>query len=422
MKEFDKVIGYESVKRELEQLSDVLKNNEKYARLGVEMPHGLMLHGEPGLGKTTMANCFIEALGWNTFLCRKSKADGDFVKEIERTFERASRQAPAVVFLDDLDKFANDDECHTDSEEYVAVQSCIDGVRGDHVFVLATANSIRKFPKSLLRSGRFDKLIQIDAPRGKDAEDIIGYYLSRKKFVSDIDTHAVARILEGKSCADLEAVVNEAGIAAGFAGKTSIGMEEIVKACLRVIFNAPEGENGYSPEAAMRIAYHEAGHAVVAEVLEEGSVNLLTVCMHDSRTGGIASVSQSPDYFTSINYMESRILSLLGGKAATELVFGEVDTGATSDLGRAHEIATRLVGGYASRGFSNLVSDESWHHAEDLRDAAVAVEMERYYLHAKKILTENRAFLDALAKKLFEKKALLGSEVRKIKAASQEAA
>ncbi len=422
MKEFESVIGYESVKKELERLCDVLKNNEKYARLGVEMPHGLMLYGEPGVGKTTMANCFIAALGWKVFLCRKAKSDGEFVDEIKKTFEDAKAQAPSVVFLDDLDKFANDDENHTNSEEYVTVQSCIDGVRGKGVFVLATANNTRNFPKSLLRSGRFDTVIEIDTPDGKDAEKIIAHYLSQKKFVADVDTEAIAHILEGKSCADLERVVNEAGIFAGFAGKETIDMDSIVRACMRVIFNAPEDEERYSLSAQKRIAYHEAGHAVIAEVLEEGSVNLASVCMHDSRTGGIASVSQSPDYFTSTTYMESRVLSLLGGRAATELVFGEIDTGASSDLHRAFDIVARLVDDYAGRGFAQYTMGDCGHHVTDSKDGAIRLEMERYYFRAKKILVENKAFLDALAEALFEKKTLLGAEIRKIKAASKEAA
>ena len=422
MKEFESVIGYESVKSELERLSDVLKNNEKYARLGVEMPHGLMLYGEPGVGKTTMANCFIAALGWKVFLCRKAKADGEFVDEIKKTFEEAKAQVPSVVFLDDLDKFANDDEDHTNSEEFVTVQSCIDGARGTGVFVLATANDTRHFPRSLLRSGRFDTVIEIDTPGGKDAEKIIAHYLSQKKFVADVDTEAIARILEGRSCADLERVVNEAGIFAGFAGKKIIDMDSIVRACMRVIFNAPENGERYSLSAQRRIAYHEAGHAVIAEVLEGGSVNLVSVCMHDSRTGGIASVSQSPDYFTSTSYMENRILSLLGGRAATELVFGEIDTGASSDLHRACDIAMRLVDDYAGMGFAQHMTNDSGNRVADTRDSAVALEMERYYFRAKKILVENRAFLDALAAALLEKKTLLGTEIRKIKAAMEEAA
>ena len=422
MKEFNGVIGYKGIKKELELLCDVLKNSEKYARFGVEMPHGLLLYGEPGLGKTTMANCFAYALGWTVFLCRKNKSDGYFIDEIKRTYEDAKKSTPAIVFLDDLDKFANDDEAHVNSEEFVTVQSCIDDARSKNVFTLATANDITNFPKSLLRVGRFDKVYEIEAPRGKDAEDIIAYYLSKKNFVGDVDTKAIAAILDGCSCAELETVINEAGICAGFDGREKIEMNDIVRACLHIIFHAPEDISQYSPAAQKRIAYHEAGHAVVSEILEEGSINLISVCTHSGRKGGVASSSTSPDYFTSTGYMENRVISLLGGRAATEIVYGEIDTGASNDLKRAFDIVGRLISINACRGFAQYVTNDSCDRVIEQKNSAVMFEMERYYLLAKKIIADNRAFLDNLAAALAERKTLLGEEVRKIKATAKQGA
>ena len=130
MNAFDKVIGYSYEKRELEKISDTLKNRETYRKLGVSSPKGLLLFGEPGLGKTLMANCLIEASGRTAYTCRKTEPNGEFIKVIKDTFKRAVENAPAIVFMDDMDKFANDDNRHRDSEEYVTVQSCIDGIRG----------------------------------------------------------------------------------------------------------------------------------------------------------------------------------------------------------------------------------------------------------------------------------------------------
>lgn len=130
MKDFDRIIGYSSVKRELEQIADVLRNPSVYAAMGVRAPQGLLLHGEPGMRKTLMATCLIEASGLKSFVCRKDKPDGDFVNAIKDTFDKAAKNTPCVVLLDDLDKFANGDERHKDAEEYVSVQSCIDMVKG----------------------------------------------------------------------------------------------------------------------------------------------------------------------------------------------------------------------------------------------------------------------------------------------------
>ena len=415
MKEFETVIGYASVKTELERICDVLKNPEKYARLGVNPPSGLLLHGDPGVGKTTMAKCFIAACGMKSFTCRKSKSNGDFVNEITQTFEEAKQAAPAIVFLDDMDKYANGDDMHRNSEEYVTVQSCIDGVKGTGVFVLATANNLRHLPDSLLRAGRFDKIIEVKTPSGKEAEDIIAYYLGQKRALADVSVGEIAKILNGKSCADLETVINEAGIYAGFAGRDAIEMDDIIRACMRVIFNAPEGLEGYSDEVVEKIAYHEAGHAVVAEILEPGSVNIVSVCTHTGRTGGIASLAQSPDYFTSMHYMENRVRCLLGGKAATEVRYGEADVGANSDLERAFDIVERFVDHYCASGFDRWTMSETSNATLERKERHIYAYMERYYAETRKILIQNREFLDKLAAALVEKKTIIARDIRAIK-------
>lgn len=419
MKEFEAVIGYESVKTELERICDVLTQTSKYARLGVTLPSGLLLHGKPGVGKTTMAKCFIRACGRKAFTCRKVKPDGDFVNEIVRTFEEAMRSAPAIVFLDDMDKFANDDDIHRNSEEYVTVQSCIDDAKKMDVFVLATANSLKNLPDSLLRSGRFDKIIEVRNPTLKEAEEIIAYYLKQKQFVAELNAGEIARILEGKSCADLETVINEAGIYAGFAGRRMIDMDDIIRACMRVIFKAPESLDGYSDEVVERIAYHEAGHAVVAEILEPESVNIVSVCMHDSYTGGITSFSRAEDYFFFKRYMENNVRCLLAGKAATEVKYGEVDVGANNDLRRVFNLVEDFVDGYCSTSFDRFETRTTTVATAQRKEMQVVSEIERYYAEARKILIENREFLDRLAAALAEKKTVIARDIRAIKASCQ---
>ena len=173
MNAFDRVIGYEGLKKELMQVSDGLKNTEVYEKLGVKPPRGLMLYGDPGVGKSLMAFCLIEASGRKAFVCRKDRPDGEFVNHITETFRAAKEAAPSIVFLDDMDKFANNDSNHKDSEEYVTVQSCIDTFRHAEVFVLATANDVEDLPDSLIRPGRFDRVIEVEAPAGKDAVEIV---------------------------------------------------------------------------------------------------------------------------------------------------------------------------------------------------------------------------------------------------------
>ena len=191
MSKFDMIIGYGAVKKELLQIADTLKNQEYYKKLGVSAPRGLLLHGEPGVGKSLMANAVIEASGRQVFVCRKDQPDGDFVKQIKETFDQAVENAPAVVLLDDMDKFANGDESHPDAEEYVTVQTCIDELQAENVLVMATVNNIRKLPGSLTRAGRFDRKIHMDSPTDDEAINILQHYLEDKPVAGDIDVQDI---------------------------------------------------------------------------------------------------------------------------------------------------------------------------------------------------------------------------------------
>lgn len=414
MEKFKSIIGYKAIKLELSRILDQLVSPEKYAALGVTEPHGLLLHGVPGVGKSTMAQCMVEACGRTAFVCRKDKSNGDFVDEIVRIFDEAAEAAPSVVLLDDLDKFANEDERHCDSEEFVTAQACIDKVKDQRVFVVATANNMRKLPGSLTRPGRFDHVLKIESPEGEDAEDIVAFYLSKKTYVADMDVKRIARLLEGKSCAQLETVVNQAGAYAAFDGRKQVEMKDMIKAILRIIFEAPES---FSQDLSTLplTACHEAGHALVAELLQPDSVNLVTVLNHDSYAAGIISLHRDEGYFHHKKMMENRVMCLLAGKAAIEICYGTVDPGANEDLKRAFDIVHRFVDDYCSYGFGQFVFDaNSSNEVLDRRDSRVAAEMEHYYAQTKRLIIDNRAKLDKLTSRLIEEKTLMGDQVQEI--------
>ena len=411
---FESIIGYEAIKLELSRILDQLINPDKYAALGVTEPHGLLLHGVPGVGKSTMAQSLVDACGRKAFVCRKNKPNGDFVNEIKRVFDEAAEAAPSVILLDDIDKFANEDERHCDSEEFVTVQACIDKVKDKRVFVIATANNMRKLPGSLTRPGRFDHILKLDSPEGKDAEDIVAYYLSTKSYVTNIDVRRIARLLEGRSCAQLETVVNQAGAYAAFEGRNQIEMKDMIKAILRIVFEAPESFDK-DPSTLPLTACHEAGHALVAELLQPDSVNLVTVLNHDSYAAGIISLHRHEGYFHHKKMMENRVMCLLAGKAAIEICYGTVDPGANEDLKRAFDIVHRFVDHYCSFGFGQFVVDQLCsNEVLERRDSRIAAEMEHYYAQTKQIIIENRDKLDKIVSRLVEEKTLLGDQVQAI--------
>lgn len=411
---FEGMIGYHDIKLELLRLLDQLQQPEKYRALAVDKPRGLLLHGQPGVGKSTLAQCFLKACGRPGFVCRKDKPNGDFVNEIVRIFDEAAAAAPSVVLLDDLDKFSKEQGHRRDAEEFVTVQACIDRVREQDVFVVATANSLQKLPESLYRAGRFDCILNMACPKGEDLEEIVSHYLSQKPYVGTLNVRRIARLLEGSSCAQLEQVVNLAGTYAAFEGRSQVLMEDMVKAIQQIIFHAPEKTN--ASEAGLElIACHEAGHTLIAELLEPDSVDLVSVLTCHSDTAGVTSLHRDEQYFHSKHLMEVRVMCLLAGKAATEICHGTTDTGCISDLRRAFRIVHRFVDDYCSFGFDRFVFDERpSNEVLARRDAQVASELDRYYQKTRQLLVENRSKLDALIKKLLEEKTLLGEQIQEI--------
>ena len=414
MTAFDRIIGYENHKNELKRYCDVIRNPEKYKDLGVNIPTGILLEGSPGLGKSTMAMCFMEECGCKNYTLRKNRPNGAFVDEIRATFEEAKQNAPAIVFLDDMDKYANEDDEHKNAEEYVAVQACIDDCKGSGVMVIATVNSVYSLPDSLIRAGRFDKTITIDYPSYKDAPKILEYYLSSKKCIGDIDVEEIAMITGGFSCAQMEKVINEAGIQAGYEGHELITHQDAIKACLLEFFDVSD-DPGYENKEQMRmIAIHEAGHTTVSEYYHKKSVGLVSVNGSDSDGRGVTAYSREIDC-RSFRHKEHYIIRSLAGKAATEIVLGVPDIGCYEDMQSAYIRTGELIDNLCAYDFNSFTLSTESVYASKNRDRMVAQELTKYYQAAKKILIDNRSFLDAIVDGLMEKSTLTCHEIQEIR-------
>lgn len=426
MSKFDSIIGYSAIKHDLIRIADTLKSRDAYEKLGVSSPRGLLLHGEPGVGKSLMASAVIEESGRNAFTCRKDKPNGDFVNTIKATFDEAAKNAPSIVFLDDMDKFTNGDELHPNAEEYVTVQSCIDEVRGKDVFVIATVNNKRCLPHSLRRAGRFDRIIEIKSPRGKDAIDIISHYLKSKKVAENVDAENIAKIMDGNSCAELETVINEAGLYAGYERKEYITMDHIMEALLRIVFNVPAPDDNYNEDfystlfdpgnKNAHIIYHEAGHAVISEILCPKSVTLVSAYNREYENGGFTSYYNDNTY-TTLYWEKSRIIGALGGIAAIEQKYGFYDLGAESDLSYAFSKTRDMIINLSTSGF-HLQShgyDEDSDQLKFAQEQAISAEMDKYYRKAKEIISHNYEFFEKIAVTLAKKKLLSADDIRKIK-------
>lgn len=409
MSAFDKIIGYENVKRELCQISDMIKNPDKYKALGAQMPKGVILHGVPGVGKTMLAMALIEETGTNATVIRHEMARESFCDYIRQSFKTfTDENAQGIILLDDLDKFSMDED---NGEEFAVVQACIDSVKDKKVFIIATANDITTLPESLIRPGRFDRDIRVCYPVNDDAVKIITHYMSGVTTVKDINYEDIAKMLTGRSCATLESVINAAAIEAAYANKENIEMEDFVKATLCDVYGLENRCGEMSIERKEEIAYHEAGHTVIAEVLMPQCIGM---------------VSLSTNIYTGIGGFTLRckefechaheVLVSLGGKAACEMKYGKIAIGTGKDLSKASTHVLQNITQVASAGFSNI---ELYGTVPEMylygRQQIVAAELERYMFKAREIIAENREFLNKTALELIEKHTLLYSDIRRIR-------
>ena len=411
MSKFDSVIGYRAIKRELLEICDMIKNPDVYRKLGAAMPRGIMLHGEPGVGKSMMANAFLDECGLTSYILHRTKSDGEFINEIKQTFNNAAEHEPSVILLDDMDKFVSEEGR---KEEFSVVQACIDEVKDKQVFVIATANSTRDMPSSLTRAGRFDRKIEVKIPSGQDAVDIVHYYLKSKTLSEDVDFTDVAKMMSRKSCAELESVINEAAIYAGFERSEQVCMRHLVRAFLRTYFRSNEAApwDQLDEKKRKKLAYHEAGHAAVVELLKPNSVGIISIHSGiEFATKGFVGMCER------IENDEDQIALSLAGKLASEMMLGEIDEGAFRDMERAIFVIREEL---CDKGFYGM--DLVTHFKEDmsetkhvLQENCIRSELERQKYRVMKLLTEHRAFFDLIAKELMQKETLLYSDMQRIR-------
>lgn len=412
---FEKIIGYEEIKEELMQICDMIKNRERYEALGAKLPRGILLHGDPGLGKSLMAECFIEESGLKSFTVRYDADSKVFINRIKKTFNEAVDVAPSIILFDDMDKFANEDENRPDAEAYVAIQSGMDAIKKCGVIVIATVNNINKLPRSLIRPGRFDRKIEINRPTAQDAVKITEYYLRDKKLSDNVNLDDLSKMISYSSCAELETVMNEAAINAAYAKRERIDMIDLTKAVLRMQYGSPENHDKKSDDDIKKTALHEAGHLVASEVLCEESVGLASIRPNGrNRTGGF--VHRCKD----LERRPYHIIVSLAGKAAVELYYSDaVASGCYSDLRQAYGNIRDAISESSTSGLSMIFFNSGFGGPSESTlsriESAVQSELEKYMLKTKDILLKNRDFLEKIATALEEKETLLFSDIQNIK-------
>jgi cell division protease FtsH len=437
---FEDVAGVEEAKEELYEVVEFLKEPEKFISLGARIPKGVLLVGAPGTGKTLMAKAVSGEAGVPFFSISGSEFVEMFVgvgaSRVRDLFDQAKRHSPCIVFVDEIDavgrhRGAGLGGSHDEREQTLnQILVEMDGFDTDtNVIILAASNRPDILDPALLRPGRFDRRVVLDIPDIKGREGILEVHVRGKPLASDIDLEVLARQTPGFVGADIENMVNEAAILAARRNKKVIGMEEFEEAIERVLAGPERKSRIISDEEKEIIAYHEAGHAMVMNKLPHcDPVHKVSIVSRGMALGYTMPLPEEDRYLKHRAKFKDQLAGLLGGRAAEQLMFNDVTTGAASDLMQATKLARKMVCEY---GMSENLGPMTFGQKQELvflgreiaeqRDysEAVAQEIDREvrsfideaYSRAKEILTTYRDKLIALAQRLIEQETIEGPEL-----------
>ncbi len=436
---FKDVAGADEAKEDLKEIVEFLKEPEKFIRLGARVPKGVLMVGPPGTGKTLMARAVAGEAGVPFFSISGSEFVEMFVgvgaSRVRDLFERAKAEAPAIVFVDEIDAVGRHRGAglgggHDEREQTLnQILVEMDGFDNDtNIIIIAATNRPDILDPALLRPGRFDRKVVMDNPDVRGRQDILKVHSRGKPLAGDVDVEALAKITAGFSGADLENLVNEAAILAARRDQNKIAMTEMQEAMERVVMGPERRSRVITPEEKEKVAYHEAGHALLFHLLENTNpVHKITIVSRGRAGGYVMPLPDGDDMLITREKFEDDIVAAMGGRAAEEIIYNQFTTGASNDLQQATRMARAMVTQF---GMSDLLGpraygngggavflgreiseqrDYSEHYAQQIDDEVKRI-LQQAYQRAKDLLTARREKMEELVAVLIEQETLNADE------------
>ncbi len=446
---FEDVAGVEEAKEEVKEIVDFLKYPDRYMNLGAKIPKGVLLVGPPGTGKTLLAKAVAGEASVPFFSVSGSSFIEMFVgvgaSRVRDLFENAKKEAPAIVFIDEIDAIGKSRAASgmmggNDEREQTLNQLLaeMDGFSSDKspVIVLAATNRPEVLDAALLRPGRFDRQVLVDKPDFQGRKDILKVHVVDIKLGKDINLEEIARLTAGLAGADLANIINEAALLAGRKNKTYVEQQDLVEAVERAIAGLEKKSRRINPEEKRIVAYHESGHALLAETTE-GAKRVSKVSIIPRGLAALGYTLNTPEenkFLMQKHELMAEVDVLLGGRAAEEVFLGEISTGAGNDLERATDIIKAMVSIYGMSDVAGLmvlekqrntflnggtVKDYSDKMAEKLDEHIKKTLQERYEV-VKVRLEEYRECIERIVAKLNEFETIDGDQLREVIASFEE--
>ena len=437
---FSDVAGEDEAKESLSEIVDYLHNPKKYSDVGASMPKGVLLVGPPGTGKTMLAKAVAGEANVPFFSMSGSEFVEMFVgmgaSKVRDLFSQAKEKAPCIVFIDEIDAIGKkrDGQFSSNDEREQTLNQLLTEMDGFQenigVIILAATNRPETLDPALTRPGRFDRRVPVELPDLAGREAILKVHAKKIKTADDVNFHTIARMASGASGAELANIINEAALRAVRNNRTVVTEADLEESIETVIAGYQKKNAVLSDSEKKVVAYHEIGHALVAAMQSHSApVQKITIIPRTSGALGYTmQVDQGDKYLLTKQELENKIATFTGGRAAEELVFGEITTGASNDIEQATKLARAMITRYGMSEDFDMVALETVSNQYLGGDASLAcsadtqneidrkvVELvKRQHEKASKILADNRGKLDELAKYLYEKETITGEEFMSI--------
>ena len=437
---FSDVAGEDEAKESLSEIVDYLHNPKKYSDVGASMPKGVLLVGPPGTGKTMLAKAVAGEANVPFFSMSGSEFVEMFVgmgaSKVRDLFSQAKEKAPCIVFIDEIDAIGKkrDGQFSSNDEREQTLNQLLTEMDGFQenigVIILAATNRPETLDPALTRPGRFDRRVPVELPDLAGREAILKVHAKKIKTADDVNFHTIARMASGASGAELANIINEAALRAVRNNRTVVNESDLEESIETVIAGYQKKNAVLSDREKKVVAYHEIGHALVAAMQSHSApVQKITIIPRTSGALGYTmQVDQGDKYLLTKQELENKIATFTGGRAAEELVFGEITTGASNDIEQATKLARAMITRYGMSEDFDMVALETVSNQYLGGDASLAcsadtqneidrkvVELvKRQHEKASKILADNRGKLDELAKYLYEKETITGEEFMSI--------
>jgi cell division protease FtsH len=420
------VAGLDEAKEELQEIVDFLRNPEHFESLGARVPKGILFHGPPGTGKTLAAKAIANESGAR-FYAQSASAfvemfAGLGAARIRKLFEEARKNAPSIVFIDELDAVGQARSGHSfNREQDQTLNQLLVELDGfgprDQVVVMAASNRLQDLDPALLRPGRFDRQIFIQPPDLKGRRAILGVHMRGKPLGDDVDIDAIARQTAGLTGADLANICNEAAIAAGRKDRPMLTQADFDYALERVVAGLQQRRVVTDKEKRI-LAYHEGGHALVSHLVGN-QPEKATIIARGTALGYVLHLPEEERYLETKEELLAWMVMALAGRAAEELVFGRVTNGAANDLEKVTQIARAMVfeWGMGESVTSRTMRADNYALSEEtkrLRDSEQALLTDHAYEEAQRLLAQHRVALDRIASALLDKETLAREELAQL--------